>query len=848
MNGFRPGITIASLVVSFFALLLMAMLGQQATVLLNLSFPLEHSLAAPAVQVLVLLTFVVGLVYLVAKVRILSRAELLCVFFAMVMAAPLMTQGFWQRIISITATIPRSGDFTKLDSLNDRLWPHGRNLLADALTEGRREQLVAAGQLTWEDVEFEKDRRAAVAVLRNDRKDQVTSVRVRVPVQSAAVAGVAVGESYLVSALVRAQDLTGDSFYYCRAHADGAAEFSELFRDTVSAKVTFAHQTGFVRVGTYGVKFSSAAREFVDLEFGLMGPGQLELWDPKLFNVEALEAAYTGRVMVRQSEYDRLPPEDRGGLLVKPDNMWSLAGLKFVLGGYIPWGDWWEPLATWSALFGLITLAMLAVNVIMRRQWADNERYPFPLTRVPLALLGEEGEEAGALPAIWKNPLMWIGFGVTLVWCLLRLWNFYNPKVPDVNLSIPLLPYFTDPKWGGMWNNVTFSVTAIYLGLALFMELNVLLSLVVGYFFYRSMFRLGAMTGWNANTDFPYGYNQMVAAYITYGLLIIFFTRKYLSQVLRAALKGDKEASAGEIFTYRTAFIVLALTIVGAMMWGRWLAISPLAILVYFLYILVTGFVAAKFRTECGAPWGYYTPSNAFLFLTLVGGFGVFGADGMLVCVIASFLLFETVFFLLPGMQLELAELGRRFQVKPRHLLYTCLLGLGGGLVIGGWVFLSNAYSLGGDTVSYKWAFDTKSWYFNQYNVSINEATGQLLGQHTAHAETGISPRNWAYTFAVAMTTILTVLRQYFAGFWFHPFGYIMGSTFMMMNVWGSCLLAWAIRLTVLKLGGAATVKNRLIPFAVGVFLAGVFMYLVMTIHGTFLLGQNVDRIYIMVP
>jgi hypothetical protein len=43
-----------------------------------------------------------------------------------------------------------------------------------------------------------------------------------------------------------------------------------------------------------------------------------------------------------------------------------------------------------------------------------------------------------------------------------------------------------------------------------------------------------------------------------------------------------------------------------------------------------------------------------------------------------------------------------------------------------------------------------------------------------------------------------------------------------MQNLWGSLLAAWAVRLSVLRLGGAATVREKLVPAAVGIFFAAL--------------------------
>ncbi len=850
---FAKGITATSLAAIVFGMFLMGMLIQHFEVNVSSAFLAEHALAVPAIMVIVLISLLAGTFRLVGRWQLLSKPEMLCILFALLLAAPLMTQGFWHRIVAITATIPRMGDFEKMDAFSDRLWPHGPNLLDGSLTpDAPAARLRAFGNVAWETVEYDQDREARIPVLTNLGATDRSGIRFYLPVQTETGGELVRGEPYMISVLLRPDDLGPGAFYYGRLLADDATDYDEFFRDSAPARITFAQKRGFQRTGVYGIRIPQHIAGRAVVEFGLSGPGRLALTDPKLFSVAALETAFTGKQMILESEYRALPPADRANLIVRPDNLWSLKGLGFVLAAYVPWGDWLMPLAVWSSLILLILLATLCVNVIMRRQWTENERYPLPLTRISHALLGSTDADAlrprQIMPAIWKNGMMWLGFVLASLWIALRVWSFYNPRVPNLAVAVDLQPYFAGPEWGGMWDGVTFRIHAVFLALAVLMELNVLLSLVLGMFLFRCLYRVGEFTGWQAHTGYPFPEQQVIAGYIVYALLIVVFARKYLWGVLKAAFRGDAAASAGEAMSYRAALSLLVLCFVGAAAWGRWVAVSPAAMALYFLFIVITGLVASKFRAECGAPFGYFQPARAWLFITLIGGFSVFESSGVLVCLVISFMVFESVFFLMPGAQLETLEMGRQYKVIPRHLLYTCLLGVAGGMLVGGWVFLSNAYALGGDTARYTWAFETKFWYLNPYNAAMKEATATFLGEQTGSAPAGLTPETWAYLFAGAVTLALTLLRQLFAGFWFHPFGFILGSSWMHTYIWGSLLTAWAIRLIVLRLGGAATVRTKLIPFFIGVFLAGVAAYLLLGLHGSHLLAQNVERIFSEVP
>ena len=174
----------------------------------------------------------------------------------------------------------------------------------------------------------------------------------------------------------------------------------------------------------------------------------------------------------------------------------------------------------------------------------------------------------------------------------------------------------------------------------------------------------------------------------------------------------------------------------------------------------------------------------------------------------------------------------------------TLVLGLLGGLVIGGWVFLSNGYALGGDSLRYSWAFDTKFWYFFPYNTEMNETTTAWLSGTAAKTGTWFTPHFWAYAYGAAGTGLVTVLRQLFAGFWFHPIGFILASTGCLSYIWGSALTAWVIRRVVLWMGGAATIRNKLQPFFVGVLLGAVVAELLLCAHGQHLRSLGIERFF----
>jgi hypothetical protein len=746
------------------------------------------------------------------------------VLFVLLFAAPIMGQAFWHPLFGIIPAIPRSAQIEYSDALSDRLWPHGPNLIRGALAESNRERLTLEGDVVWKEVAYNEGKQAVLPVLENTEPDAVSSIRIRVPLLQDGKPFLRLEEPYALTVLIRPRGLGASSMYYCRVYRDDEERFTqEVFGSRQLTEPTYLHKTGFVRMATYGVVFAGGVRDHVFVEFGLSGAGSLEIYDPKLMNVNALDSAFLGRKMVTKAQYEALDPEQRGGLIVKPDRLLSWEGLKYLFTGYIPLGDWLQTLFSWSALAVLILTATFAIAALMRRQWIDNERYPLPLTRIPLALLGDEDDEGRALPAIWRNRVMWFGLGAGLFWCLMRGWQMHNPNVPDMNISVQLNPYFSDPSWGKMWWNTSFGVSALVVSLAIFMELNVLISLVIGYFVYRSEFWMGYASGLDYYEKFPFAEQQLVSAYLVYAIMVLLFSRKYLWRILKEAFAGGDRSIQGEALSSRWALALLLASFIGTALWAMWAEVGVGPMLLFFLFLVLVGFVAAKLRAECGTPAGQYYPHWVVYFCFMAGSLPVFGASGLVIATIVTYLLCGAVFFLIPGMQVEFLELGRSFRVVPRHLVYTVALGIGGGLLIGGCVFLSSVYALGGDNLNI-WIFSNRDWFFRPFITELNEATNRYFEQGSGAAPAG-NPANWAYVFAACVTVLMCVLRQLFAGFWFHPMGFIVGPSEMMGSVWGSLLVAWAIRLTALKLGGAATVRTKLFPFFIGVFLSSLAAY-----------------------
>jgi hypothetical protein len=782
-----------------------------------------NALAIPAFWVFLGFLVFSALLMALARYEFLNRAELLCVLFAGLLAAPIMTVGFWRYLVPAAATFPRGEDFELLDAVNPNLWPHGRNLTDGILAEPAAPGVDTQGSVRWETRSLSKGGTERVPVIEHLAGTATSNLRVRLPVGPGLENAVIPGQPYLLSVLARADGLGVDAYYYCRLyHGTGGHFLQEAFTSTKEAELTFSQPEGFRRVGAYGVVVPGKVKDSVVLELGLNGTGRVAFRDLQFMNVDAVESAFRGRVVVPERDLAQVPEEERPGILVEPDRLLSVAGIRYLLSAYIPWKDWLRPLWTWGAYIALVLTGTFSIAVIMRREWIDNQRLPLPFAQIPLFFLGRNNRDEAPrrfFPDGWRSGFMWAGFTATVFWCVLRALHDFHGGMPDLNINVRLNAYISNPYLERMFRGVHFQVLALFLGLALFLELNVLMSLIIGFLLFRAQYLVGEFYGLTYQAGFPETSHQRLAAYLVYAALLVFFSRRYLFRLLLAAIRGEDRGD--EVLSSRSAVLLLIISIAGVGIWARAVGMPIGPMLLIFLTLLSVGFVAMKLRAECGVPSYAFFP-HLVLIVGFAGGMSVFGTQGTMFAVFVSAIIGYHAFFLIPGLQLEFLELGRHFRLKRRVIFIVNGVAIIGGFLIGGWIFLSGAYAKGIDSFPDSGDYRGIIGWGRYYALYHTEATMATTAQMEEEAHRNVSPRTWAILYSGTLTFVVTVLRQTVTGFWFHPAGIIIGSMGALYRVWGSLLIAWAIRFTVLKMGGAATVREKLLPFAAGIFLGSV--------------------------
>ena len=188
------------------------------------------------------------------RFELINRAELFCVLFTAMLAAPLMSVGFWRYLLPSIATFPRSENFAYLDTQNPKLWPHGPNLTEVLLAGKGDPRIRAKGSIRLESLTLTNGESEPIPVISHDFEELESTIRVQVPVAPGTARALALGEHYLLSVLSRAENLGSDSTYFCRLYYDDSAKLDmEIFAAVKESKIDFIQPEGFLRGGVYGL-------------------------------------------------------------------------------------------------------------------------------------------------------------------------------------------------------------------------------------------------------------------------------------------------------------------------------------------------------------------------------------------------------------------------------------------------------------------------------------------------------------------------------------------------------------------------------------------------------------------
>lgn len=829
----------------------------------------ENSPPAAAVGLLMGVVLVAGMIaWLKPKLR-LTPAELIIIYTILVTAAPLMSQGMWHRFLGFVVAIPHNRhNMVLVDSFSDKLWPHGPQLIQDPrFTETDPETWQVEPQVNTRRVEVSATPVGATTAIElvNPEPDHVadadpddlrTTLRIPIPRHRNNREILVPLERYYFNFLVRLSDLRSQSRLIVElvTAMDETVPILTMHRNT---EPNFTNLGGFMRAGEPYVNLPQNTGEYAELVFILEGAGRATITDIKFFSNEAIARLHKGTTEVAASDLDRVPENERNSMLVRPDNLRSPAGIWYVMKGYIPYRQWLVPLAYWTSIVGAIFLCLLGIGVIFRRQWADKERFAFPMVVIPRLLIDEERTDGRLIRPLYRKRTFYIGAAIALLYTIWLGLAHYVPGLPNPRVDVALAEYFRTPASRAYFSGVNFQIYIMFAAVAFFVDLDMLRSILIFFALARIPHYLGEVFGWKQMHgpagNFPFWHEQHIGAFLGLALIVLWISRRHLVEVGKTILAHkDGINDSGEATSYRTAALMIVGSFIFFGVWGEMTGLGAGSALLFFGFLVVCGLSASRIRTEMGAPMTYFTPYYPYLIFFLLGGLTVFGTETMVLAYCAGGFMAVAQFLLFAPTQVEMMHFGNQYNANPKGIGKALILGLLGGVLLGGYVMLVWAYGVGGENIEYMrtWAI-RQDWYLGSLRSAVNEVNSAAVA--AAAEGTDIATEYpagplTAVAVGTGVTVLLTALRARFVGFWLHPIGYVLANTHFILMCWGSLLVAWVIKAATLKIGGPRAVRHVMAPVMAGLFCGGIVGILFWNVVAITLMSRGVVDVFMAFP
>jgi len=504
-------------------------------------------------------------------------------------------------------------------------------------------------------------------------------------------------------------------------------------------------------------------------------------------------------------------------------------------GEAIPWGAWVAPLSMWLSFLCALYFVMIAVMVMVRRQWVEHERLVYPMVALPIEMVKGEKTPGITNPAL-RSAWLWAGILIPFLLISINGLHFYYPDVPKFEQGTKL-PIFRD-AW-----RLQFVISFPMVGFAYMLRLDMALSLWVFSVLTqleRAAFKMVGFDGLFAPSGFvrhldgysqggggPLVSHQSLGALLTLVAISLWMGRRHLRDVFAKACGFGKHVDdSDEILSYPVAFWG---TVVAVIYMIAWLHRSGMSVGVAIAMVLlsvaifygITRVVAGGGLAAARAP----VISSTAIISTL--GSQAFSPSTMVAFGLSYVWMADVRIFVMASAANGL-KLGSELSGKRSRLFWAMAIAVVVSLLGSIWATMVIAYDLGGANAN--------DWFFKWGPMYPYEFMSGAMRNPSGPDWDGL-------VFAglgAAVTAILTALQHRFPWWPLHPMGFPLSTIMMTDFMWFSIFIAWGVKRLVLAYGGPRFYRQTRLFFLgliLGQFTACGFWIIVDLITGR--VGNN---------
>jgi hypothetical protein len=489
----------------------------------------------------------------------------------------------------------------------------------------------------------------------------------------------------------------------------------------------------------------------------------------------------------------------------------------------IPYAAWIVPMLSWGVFTFALYGALLCMVTIVRRQWFENERLPFPLAQIQLSLVDQPR------PGRWLNELMrrrsfWLAFGAIFA---LHVWNGlarYFPGVfPEIWVWYDFHRLMTEPPW--VYADPKLKDAAIFfsaLGATYFVSGPVAFSL--WFFFILNNVARFIKGSWTNEPDNYGAMDEHLGGLIAFALVILWVGRRHWRLVIAQAFRGVREGEPRDRYLSYPAAFWGFVACTGVTIGFLWLAGMTLIGAAVTMVIVLTGFLLiTRIIAETGLihgqiyisflkPWvliASYAKSGPWLHPVPVKDFYL----GAMVEV--QHYDYREVMPVYATHGMKVADQTIAGDRRTGRMLIA-LLAL--ALIVG---YFTSFFSMLWTEHHHAWTKDVSAKMpINEHGVQglpqgklvmypMSYDEGQYYLRHDPLAHIG---------FGFGFTALLGFLRLRYAWWPLHPIGFLMIGTFPGAHLWLSIFLGWLAKTLIVRFGGPrAYVEAK--PFFLGLIV-----------------------------
>lgn len=483
----------------------------------------------------------------------------------------------------------------------------------------------------------------------------------------------------------------------------------------------------------------------------------------------------------------------------------------------VPWEAWVTPAITWGLFLVALYGALLCLMVIVRRQWAENERLAFPLATVYSSLI-EAPEPGRPLSRLFSSAGFWIAFAAVFVLHSFNALNRYDPQLwPAIPIGYDLTGILHEEPWRYLeWpvKNATLYFSVI--GFTYFIQSSIAFSL---WFTIILMQVVRIQYGYmGSQLSDPMEADQTYGATLVFAAAVLWVGRHHWWLVMKQMVRRPRgEEPQGRYLPNFVAGWGFVICMIGVVVW-LWMAGSPLipaiitaAVLVIFLVVV------ARVVAETGL---IFVQINASLIRPFVMALNDL-PDAMTMQTSSRGYFWNHAMYRL--FTLDMRESMPTYTVNALrvadHQAYDKARGWTAGLAFTGALLLALAfgYVVSGASMlftEYNHASTLDSEQYSPINgYAIDDTVGDILNTTASFSGGGTGPteshsRPLHFGVGAAVTGILSALRLRFVNWPLHPVGYLLVFSYPMARIWLSIMVGWLAKLLLVKYGGSTVYRQ----------------------------------------